>query len=513
MQSAGIHNLTGTKRRIRFDAVDDKENRQERENNKKNRVSGDFVYKSTAAVRATGKDPPRVELKKQTQSERRLKAVAYYNEARAKGKSVASSREFASQQTGYATKYVRNLVKKARTQGLDEACHDRRPGSGAPSKMSPAKQKILEDFSEENGGMFTNADAAVALAKKGKHVVKETIRRFIVAYWIIAMPRITPFLTKENAAERLAWATKHEHYEWNDRVDIDEKWFYADTKVRRKLKVPHRKKLKGKAGNKRHVNKVMYLIATAKPRPDKGFDGKIGCWRVSMQKVAQKKVYKTNRKFDKDGKENEVLREKGEIYEEDTTMDSEQYQKMFKEKVIPAIRQKMPWARRIVVQHDGASPHTGKNTEDILRESGKQSKESWLQRWCVRTSQRDVPINVERQPPNSPDMNVLDLCFNRALACKCAKERPRTKAEIVAAVEKAWREYESEKLTRAWEYKTIVLKAIIQANGWNNYKMPHRRDLDSNNNLKTVPEDIVYGTGDGSGTTNSSDDGAIGEEE
>ncbi|XRA97932.1 hypothetical protein NFJ02_04g116300 [Pycnococcus provasolii] len=66
---------------------------------------------------------------------------------------------------------------------------------------------------------------------------------------------------------------------------------------------------------------------------------------------------------------------------------------------------------------------------------------------------------------------------------------------------------------RAVKYKTIVLKAIIQANGWNNYKMPHRRDLDSNNNLKTVPEDIVYGTGDGSGTTNSSDDGAISEEE
>lgn len=45
----------------------------------------------------------------------------------------------------------------------------------------------------------------------------------------------------------------------------------------------------------------------------------------------------------------------------------------------------------------------------------KQSKESWLQRWCVRTSQRDVPISVERQPPNSPDMNVLDLCFNARL--------------------------------------------------------------------------------------------------
>ncbi|XRB25478.1 hypothetical protein RI054_44g153360 [Pseudoscourfieldia marina] len=193
-----VHNLTGTKRRIRFDAVDDKENRQERENNKKNRVSGDFVYKSTAAVRATGKDPPRVELKKQTQSERRLKAVAYYNDARAKGKSVASSREFASQQTGYATKYVRNLVKKARTQGLDEACHDRRPGSGAPSKMSPAKQKILEDFSEENGGMFTNADAVVALAKKGKHVVKETIRRFIVAPILLGDANISETSTFEH---------------------------------------------------------------------------------------------------------------------------------------------------------------------------------------------------------------------------------------------------------------------------------------------------------------------------
>lgn len=44
------------------------------------------------------------------------------------------------------------------------------------------------------------------------------------------------------------------------------------------------------------------------------------------------------------------------MYQADSTMDNsaQQYKKMFKELVmIPAVREKMSWARKVVIQHDG----------------------------------------------------------------------------------------------------------------------------------------------------------------
>ena len=437
--------------------------------NKKPKTAEDYGYTSKAAQRTSGKSSPQPTATKESQQARKLKAVWCFEHHRARGKTVKEATTLASEASGYSQTYIPDILQEVRKVGVDEACRDRLPGSGPPSKMTPGKVKILEDLSKETKGDFTYRDAAKRLFEKGKEVVPATIRRFVKAFWIVCKPRITPILTKENAAERKQWALDHVDDTWENKVDVDEKWFYSEVKTsRKKLKFPNKKSRKGMAGNKRHVVKVMYLIAVARPVPERDFDGKIGCWRITESKTAKRKTYKKGRKA------NGVLREKGDVFEEDCTMNSKVYQKMYKEKLLPAIKQKMHWAKRVVVQHDGATPHTGKGTEDILKQAGKNDNANEQQ------------IELVRQPPNSPDMNVLDLCFNRALACMAAKTRPRTKDEIAKAVELAWEQYEWQRLERAWKYKSFMLKAVVEYNGWNNFPLPHYRDEDENGKVTEV---------------------------
>ncbi|KAF0687490.1 Aste57867_20762 [Aphanomyces stellatus] len=64
-------------------------------------------------------------------------------------------------------------------------------------------------------------------------------------------------------------------------------------------------------------------------------------------------------------------------------------------KVIPAIEEKFPSGKkRVVLQHDNATPHA--SIDDATLAS--VSTDGWT-------------FDVRRQPPNSPDLNVLDLGF------------------------------------------------------------------------------------------------------
>ena len=87
--------------------------------------------------------------------------------------------------------------------------------------------------------------------------------------------------------------------------------------------------------------------AVARPRP--GFDGKIGegVWRVAAKKTA-KKTSKNHKRDD--------------VYGEDTTMTSELYFELMRDSVFRAIVKAFAGTgiKTVVVQQDGARPHTGK---------------------------------------------------------------------------------------------------------------------------------------------------------
>ena len=69
--------------------------------------------------------------------------------------------------------------------------------------------------------------------------------------------------------------------------------------------------------------------------------------------------------------------------------------------VLPSIRAKWPanLSKHIYVQQDNAKPHIAPNDTEFLNESMKDG----------------FYIELVQQPPNSPDMNVLDLGFFRSI--------------------------------------------------------------------------------------------------
>ena len=82
--------------------------------------------------------------------------------------------------------------------------------------------------------------------------------------------------------------------------------------------------------------------------------------------------------------------------------------------VFPEIRNIYAGSRRkkVTVQHDGAPGHS--STEKLLVEAGRKRK-------------RGEPlIELVRQPAQSPDFNICDLAFFRALGVAVRKRRRST---------------------------------------------------------------------------------------
>jgi len=205
----------------------------------------------------------------------------------------------------------------------------------------------------------------------------------------------------------------------------------------------------------------MFLCALARPRfNEKGectFDGKIGLWRVSEPYEAKK----TSR-----------YHNKGDIYEKDVTMDAARYVDIMIEHVLPAISDAFRplGVSQVVVQHDGAPPHVGKFAEVFIDEFG-----AYL----------DPPIKIKRQPSQSPDTNICDLSFFRALAACIAKLRSGSEKRLVqfnleqlaADVREAFWAYSPDTLDGMWAYKSEIMSKIIEADGGNWYNK--RRGVDA----------------------------------
>ena len=197
----------------------------------------------------------------------------------------------------------------------------------------------------------------------------------------------------------------------------------------------------------------MFLSAVARPRD--GFDGKIGksLWRVAAKKTAKKKSKN---------------HERDDEYDQDATMTSELYFELMSKEVFPAIVTAfagLTSIKTVVVQQDGARPHTGKQVVERLNAIG---------------AKLSPKLEVRTQPAQSPDFNVNDLALFRALDVLVRKSRrgqgnAYDKEKLVADVLKAAAEYPTEQLERMWEYKEYVMQAVEKCNGLNDYPR-HRRN-------------------------------------
>jgi len=278
---------------------------------------------------------------------------------------------------------------------------------------------------------------------------------------------IKPFLTEENKVMRVAYAANEvEHLPtggWkfcsgDDVVHLDEKWFFMTEQSLLTYLITGELPKKRTAKHKQHIVKVMFLAATARPRFDEEgnctFDGKIGCWPF-VKRVRARCASKN--------------RPASTIETKCINVDAKAYKKMIFEKVIPAVKAKFPRSANrpttVRFQQDNAPSHFGPADDDWVTMCFNHRWNANGHRWI---------FELKEQPANSPDTNILDLGFFRALQSLQFSKQPATTIDgLIANVMAAWNEYEPRKINYVFLTHQTCMEEIILANGDNNYSIPH----------------------------------------
>ena len=98
-------------------------------------------------------------------------------------------------------------------------------------------------------------------------------------------------------------------------------------------------------------------------------------------------------------------------------------------------------------------------------------------------------VNAElyTQSANSPDVNLLDLGFFRAMQ-SFNNAAPRNEEELIEAVSEAYDKYPREKINRTWLTLQCCFNQIITHHGDNDYHIDHiaKEKLEQNGNLPDV---------------------------
>nr|GMC46915.1 Transposase, Tc1-like protein [Ipomoea batatas] len=201
--------------------------------------------------------------------------------------------------------------------------------------------------------------------------------------------------------------------------------------------------------SKKFITKVMFLCDVARPRFDlernEMFDGKIGMFPF---------VYKEPAKRRSKNREAGTLETKPI-----ESVNKEVTRTWLIDYVLLAIRAKWPpsSSKTIYIQQDNARRHISMNDVEVLEAAKKDG----------------FDIHLTCQPPNSPDMNVSDLDFFRALQSLQHQEAPRNVDELVAATHKAFNEISVESLSNVFLTLQLCMVEVMKKYGGNNYKLPH----------------------------------------
>ena len=129
-------------------------------------------------------------------------------------------------------------------------------------------------------------------------------------------------------------------------------------------------------------------------------------------------------------------------------------------KVLWAIKTRWPRedaGRTIWIQQDNARTHVPVEDEEFAR----------------AVAQSGLDIHLINQPPNSPNMNVLDLGFFASLQSKTNTTSSRNLDELIANVENEFRKYDVNDLRNVFLTLQGCLIEAMKAGGGNKYKIPH----------------------------------------
>ncbi|XP_024318861.1 uncharacterized protein LOC112272408 isoform X1 [Brachypodium distachyon] len=253
-------------------------------------------------------------------------------------------------------------------------------------------------------------------------------------------------------------------------VHIDEKWFYMIRISNNYYLLPGEPRPLRTVQNKNSIGKVMFLTAVAKPRFGEGgevtFDGKIGTCAFVEEMPAKK---------------NSKHRDRGTLEVKSVTVTRDVMREFICKKVIPAIQDRWPdedVGRTILIQQDNAKPHL-LPTDDAFQRV---------------VDETDLDIKLIQQPPNSPDMNVLDLCFFRSLRSLTDSRAPTTIKELIEGVEEEYNNYDVQKLARSFITLQYCMTEAMKVEGGIGYDLPHKHKERAEGKLPFITADLLAKT-------------------
>ena len=232
---------------------------------------------------------------------------------------------------------------------------------------------------------------------------------------------LKPTLMDENKVSRMELAllfidkndtSKFEHME--DLIHINEKWFYLMKDGQCFIIVADEAEPYRHVQHKSFLTKIMFLCAVARPRYDTNknawFDGKIGIWPIGKWEPVKRSSKK---------------HAKGTPVWKNQSITWDVYWEYLIQKLLPATKQEWPTNNgRIRLQQDG--------TKSRILDDDKEFKEA--------VDDIGLNLTVYTQLPNSPDTNILNLGFFRAIQ-SFNNDCPANEEELIKSVEKAYGEY------------------------------------------------------------------------
>ena len=327
------------------------------------------------------------------------------------------------------------------------------------SRKTPEFLADVEDLVDELEGEFDVRYLRQRLMELGhKPLGLATVQEALndLDYRIVVQTT-RPYLTEENKAARRDWVTYWLSKEGRAILEgkSDNVLVFLDEKEFRAFKLNSRKRVKGggrvaarKVKSKTQVPSVMFLGVCGHPRSEMNFLGGIGMWPIGNWEGAVNK----SKNY-----------EPGDWRFVNQTLDGEAFLRKVQRTVVPALRQNLPHAKKITVLLDNAPGHAPVRNVDRLNK---------------RYNKGSQPIEFKCQPPNSPDLNLLDFAawwsFEstvRELKYTAEPNRKSIGERLIEEVGRAWNEiWDSESALNDIFVKFIEhYERVKQAHGDNDF--------------------------------------------
>lgn len=364
------------------------------------------------------------------------------------------------QKSKQKVKRIIALIKSADRQGIALDLSDRRSLNQGQSKLTEEITAAMKAINKDNLKKkirTTRRRMMAALKKKGFTLSLGTVHNYILMLsGKLARWHVKVLVNEAQRLKRVEFVKAQQvpgtelYRSVENDVHVDEKWFYLVMKDGRLLVFPEDQLPATYAQHKNNIVKVMFLVAVCKPqlRPNSTrMTGLIACEAFTEVISAQR---------------SSKHRDRDTLEEKPINVDALTYRKFMKKRVIPAIRKGLFWKKGqlIRVRHDGARAHNcGGNAQ-------------WFSQWGQKYGWN---IQFETQPPQSPDLNVLDIGLFNGMQAKSEEYRMDSSSvsDLVARVTKTFSVYPWRKLDSCWAVLHEHYRSIRMCEGGNKYCDPH----------------------------------------